>query len=164
MKFNVLLLSLLTAYQVQAQSAKIKLEKVVFHTGACFGSCPVLDAEVSCNRNVKFVAQTVFKAGSRSERDSSKMGSFTGKLSKAEFKMLERIVQDLNPDTLNVKEVTCCDAPVRTLIIYYNKGKRKYIHSMILPEELTPLIAYMEKLPEHATLKKSKQAIVIGDK
>lgn len=161
MKIKILLLSVISILHIQAQTNKLKLEKVVFHTGACFGSCPVLDAEVSCSRKVKFVAQTVFKAGSRTERDSTKMGSFTGKLSKAEFRMLEKIVQDLNPENLDVKEVTCCDAPVRTIIIYYNKGKRKYIHSMILPEELTPLIAYMEKLPEHAKLTKTKTELTI---
>ena len=119
----------------------ILFEKIIYHTTSCFGSCPTIDLEIKNDKSVYLKGQ-FYKNNSMFEVDSSKSGVFIGKLNDALYAELIDILQTCNLKTLSFPERHGADAPVTTLIIYYN-GQRKYLKSMFPPTIADKLIEFL---------------------
>ncbi|AWI26322.1 hypothetical protein HYN49_10650 [Flavobacterium pallidum] len=66
-------------------------------------------------------------------------------------------------DTVSFKGTNCCDAPLKTVIAYYN-GKRKYFETMFPPQEGERLIAILYEISNSENLKATtKRFIFIND-
>jgi len=142
-----------------------KLNKIIFHTSTCLGLCPVYHLQIDNNRQFKLFAETVYRKGSKvSERiiDVNKTGYFTGTVSKDKYKKLIKQLQLCNIDTLTFEDVTCCDAPLITIIVYYN-GKRKYLKSMFPPDSADDLITTLNDICEKSNLHRSKFEFTIEE-
>ncbi len=134
----------------------IKLEKIIFHTGACLGSCPTIHLQIDAKKNVNYFAESVYKKGSRI-KDSSAIGYYKGLMSTINYNKLTMLVQSTHLDTLTYKEVKCCDASLKTIIIYYNNGQSKRITSMFLPQVMSPLVQFLNDTKDKTKLKKTKE-------
>ncbi|MEX6690106.1 DUF6438 domain-containing protein [Danxiaibacter flavus] len=109
----------------------IQFQKLVFHTTTCHGTCNAYHMELNNSRHFKLYAETVYDQDSF-RTDSLDQGYFTGKVTDTLYHKLIAALQTSNLKTLRMKNEFCCDAPIITMIIYFN-GQRKYFKSMSPP-------------------------------
>jgi hypothetical protein len=124
------------------QTIVFKLQKLIFHSSICYGTCPVIDLEIDSNRNIS-INREVYKE--EYETDSILSGNFKGILDYDKYSHLTEQLQSLNIDSLKFPKIVCCDAPVITMIVYYN-GKRKYVKSMLPPKATSGLISFLTEI------------------
>ena len=127
--------------------------KIVFHTTECFGACPVYHMEVNNKKEIKLYVEKAYQKNNFGALDSAKVGNFVGKLSDTTYAKLVRQIKALGVDNMEVQQINCCDAPIKTLIVYHN-GKRRYIRSMIYPQSANPLIEMLYTICATSPLKK----------
>jgi hypothetical protein len=160
---------ILTAFVIStffgcAQSdKKVNLEKIIFHTSMCFGTCPTYHLQVDNNKNVKLYAEQVYKNPrdiSSYENDTEKMGYFVGKISDTTFNKLTNELSEIGLDTLKFDDVNCCDGSLITIIVYYN-GKRKFLKSMFPPEKSNTLISTLYDICKPSNLTKTTGKFII---
>lgn len=133
----------------------IVFEKIIYHTTSCFGSCPTIDLEIKNDKSIYFKGQ-FYKDNSMFITDSIKSGLFAGKLNDTLYEELIDILQTCNLKTLSFPERHGADAPVTTLIIYYN-GQRKYLKSMFPPTIADKLIEFLYRVNTKAELTKTNE-------
>lgn len=133
----------------------ILFEKIIYHTTSCYGSCPTIDLEIKKDKSVYLKGQ-FYKDNFMFEVDSSKSGVFIGKLNDTLYSELIDILQTCNLKTLYFPERHGADAPVTTLIIYYN-GQRKYLKSMFPPTIADKLIEFLYLLNIKADLTRTDE-------
>jgi hypothetical protein len=134
-----------------------KLEKIIFHTSGCYGTCPTYHLQIDSNRKVKLFAETVYIEGSNfreHEIDKDKIGYFSGSISNTTYNKLIKQLQICNIDTLTFGGPDCCDLPIKTIIVYYN-GKRRYLSAMFPPESAYDLISLLDNICENTKLIRS---------
>jgi hypothetical protein len=132
---------------------KIQLDKIIFHSSRCNGTCPSIDLEIDSSKNI-FVNREYYK--SKSNIDIRFSGLFTGSLNPANYTMLIVLLQNCNLDTLKFPDITCCDGIITTIIIYYN-GQRKYLKSMTPPEAANQLILFLNAIGNDKKLVKADE-------
>lgn len=162
MKQAIILFSIvLVFWGCTKTNQKVKLEKIIFHTSSCFGSCPVYHLQIDNNKQIKLHAERVYKEPSDFgyfELDSSKMGYFTGSISDTVFNKLIEELSSIGLDTLVFDGVDCCDGSVITMIVYYNDGKRKFLKSMFPPTHTNQVIETLHNICEKSTLTRTPQS------
>ncbi|MFN8282072.1 MAG: DUF6438 domain-containing protein [Chitinophagales bacterium] len=142
---------------VKTDDKKIQLEKIIFHTSICFGSCPTYHLQVDKDKNIKLYAEHVYKTGGRFyEDDSTKTGYFIGKADDSTFDKLINELNTIGLDSLQFRKANCCDGSIKTIIVYYN-GKRKFMKSMFPPEEANELIDILYDICHTKSLKRSAE-------
>jgi hypothetical protein len=139
----------------------IVFEKIIYHTTSCFGSCPTIDLEIRNDKNV-YLKGEFYKENPMYEIDSIKSGQFIGKLNDTLYNELINILQTSNLRTLTFPEIHGADAPVTTLIIYYN-GQRKYLKSMFPPTITDKLIEFLYFVNERANLTRTNEKRTIEE-
>jgi len=123
--------------------SSINFEKLVFRTTDCFGQCPVLNIQMDKEQNIIYSGEIY--------QDPVLSGDFTGKFSKEDLDTIVHLLRNCQLETLRWRPTSCCDAPMITLIIYYN-DKRKYFKSMFPPKISDDLISFLYKINSKATL------------
>lgn len=139
----------------------IVFEKIIYHTTSCFGSCPTIDLEIRNDKSVYLKGQ-FYNDNSMFETDSIRSGLFAGKLNDTLYDELIDILQTCNLQTLSFPERHGADAPVTTLIIYYN-GQRKYLKSMFPPTVADKLIEFLYLISEKANLTRTNEKRTIEE-
>lgn len=145
---NILILSIFLPFFSIAQVGKgVKLGKIIFHTTECYGFCPVYHLEIDSNKNAKLFSEIAYKSGEKRShiKDSSKIGYFQGRIADTTFKKLVNEIQTIGIDSLTFDGANCCDAPIKTIIIYYN-NKRKYLQSMFPPNKARRLVSLLYEI------------------
>ena len=137
-------------------------DKLIFHTTICFGSCPVYHLEINKNKQLKLFAESVWLSNPEWRDDTTKEGYFTGIVSDTSFKKLSTIINTIGLDTVRYDAISCCDGPIKTIIMYKN-GKRTYLRSMVLPEKLGPLLGVLYEICQNSTLKRAPDKFVIEE-
>jgi Domain of unknown function (DUF6438) len=132
----------------------ITFEKLVFSTTDCFGDCPIIQLEVDQEGRIHYSGK-VYK-------DSTLTGDFTGMVSEQDMATLLRLLKNCQLKTLHWRSWFCCDAPVITLIVYFN-GQRKYFKSMVLPHISNDLIDFLYALNGRATLVRTREKYVFEE-
>ncbi|MDB5228068.1 MAG: hypothetical protein JWN78_2261 [Bacteroidota bacterium] len=117
---------------------------IIFHTSACFGYCPVYHLQVNNDKTARLFAEVVYKNAS-TEIDSSETGYFVGSVSDTLFNKLKIELAKIDLDNLNFDGQDCCDAPIITIIVYYD-GKRKFLRSMFPPAIADNLISVLNQI------------------
>ena len=140
----------------------IKLEKIIFHTSFCFGTCPTYHLQIDSNKQVKLFAEEVYQGKSLFLRDSTKMGYFIGEIPDTTFIKLAEELQSIGIDTLKFDGVNCCDGSVKTIIVYYN-GKRKYLKSMFPPKIAENLIDRLNNICRNYNFKRTTEKFKIEE-
>lgn len=139
----------------------IIFEKIIDHTTSCFGSCPIIDLEIRNDKSVYLEAQ-FYNEDSVFEKDSIKSGLFKGKLNDTIYAELIDILQTCNLRAMSFPERHGADAPVTTLIIYYN-GQRKFLKSMFPPTIAEKLIEFLYLTSERANLIRTNEKRTIEE-
>lgn len=135
------------------EDKSFEFEKLIFHTSACFGSCPVINLELLKNGTFKLNG-TYYKGRSRNSKDSERSGNFTGKLTEEDLKELNDLIVKSRITTLeDTKDgnMFCCDGAVKTIILYHN-GNRNYFKAMFEPRLVRELMGFLYKIDEKAEL------------
>ena len=140
----------------------IKFEKIIFHTKECYGTCPVYNFQVDKKKQVKLNAQVIYNDTSSYQTDTASQGYFTGQLSDRTFEKLIKAIKTCNLRTLKMKNNLCCDAPIKTIIIYFN-GQRKYFKTMFPPIIAHELIATLYDIYIEGNLKKTSEKFKIEE-
>lgn len=156
--FSVLLLGNCTQYK------KIKLEKVIFHTSRCFGTCPAYHSEIDRNQNLLLYSEYVSKTPgiytNLNNPDTSKMGYFVGKVSDNKYQELLNEIENIGLDNLKFDGLDCCDGSIKTIIVYYN-GKGKFLKSMRPPREADRLISILRFIDESTKTQRTDKKFTI---
>lgn len=142
---------------------KVKLEKIIFHTSMCLGTCPSFHLQVDNKKEVKLYAEQVYKnpqdSGSYGT-DTTKTGYFLGILSDTTFNKLTNELCAIDLESLEFDGANCCDGSLITIIVYYN-GRKKLLKSMFPPEKADKLIGILYDICEKSTLRRSSQKFEI---
>jgi hypothetical protein len=144
-----------TLIKTEKHYKPIKLKKIIFHTSICNGLCPAYHLQIDSDKKIKLFAEVVFMIDHK-KLDSNKIGYFSGSISDTTFKNLITHLQMCNIDKLTFDGSTCCDAPLRTIIVYYNR-KRKYLKSMSPPDRAEHLIDYLNYICEYSKLQRTEK-------
>lgn len=134
------------------QDSSFTLDKLIFHTSACFGSCPVINLEISSDKSIRFTGN-YFKDENFNEIDSARYGNFSGQLSDQLYNELIDLIITSKITKMENKQnqVLCCDAAVKTLILYHN-DTRKYYKAMFEPSVLRDLISFLYSINQNLDL------------
>lgn len=149
-------------HQVKTNPAAFKLENITFHTSACHGFCPTYHLQIDSLRQFKLHAEQVYLPGYTRNLDSNKIGYFTGVVDDSSYAWLTGSLETIGLDSLKFDDITCCDAPIITLVILYN-GKRKFLRSMIPPEKATYIIYRLNWICQNSRMKRSRTAFKIDE-
>jgi len=131
---------------VSCKSAQdgFQFEKISYHSGPCFGACPSYHMEIRADKTLRLKGDSLYNKR-MGNRDLSKVGYFTGKVADSSYNKLIAQLRSVGLDTLKFRGPNCCDAPMKTIIVYYN-GKRKYLHAMFPPEHAHGLISVLNDI------------------
>jgi hypothetical protein len=155
---------LLTALLCSCSSQKdtVKFEKIIFHSSRCFGDCPVVHLQVSKDKSIllsklKSTRMAKMVDGKLSERQEE-YEYYTGEISNSLYN--ELVTAIAKTDTVSFKGPNCCDAPMKSIIAYYN-GKRRHIETMFPPEQGEELINVLYKISKSEDLEKTTEKFEI---
>jgi hypothetical protein len=152
-KHLLLLMALFISMASSAQKTSSKslqskvFDKIVFHTGPCFGACPIYHLEISNNE---------------SNENKKKMGYFTGSLDQKKVTQLEQAIKVMGPDTIQFNGPNCCDGPIVSIILYYG-GQKKSFTAMFPPEQAATLINLLNRWCREYAWQRSKTAFTVED-
>jgi hypothetical protein len=146
---------------------KVKLDKIIFHTSRCFGSCPAYHSQIDSNKTLllhaEYVDNTLDIQTDLNNSDSSKMGYFTGQVNDRFYTELVNELENVGLDDLQFDGADCCDGSTKTIIVYYN-GKRKFLKSMFPPKEANKLISILRNICESTNTQRTDKTFQIEDK
>jgi hypothetical protein len=140
-------------------SNRFEFKQLTFHSSVCNGTYPDLSMNIFNDKRIE-LSRTLFKG--KGEEDSTRSGTYKGQLTQTEFDQLLKLIKEVNWDTVSFLEVTCCDRPVKTIIINYN-GKYKRLKSMNPSEDTRELINYLTTLGTQVQLPVYNQPIDFED-
>ncbi len=158
----ILLISLTALLSSCENNKEFKLKKVIFHSSYCFGSCPSYHLQIDDKRNVKFFSETVYKANSAYEEDTSRMGYFVGSIDIKSYNKIDSLIKNIGIDTLNFGHYNCCDGSKKTLIVYHN-WRRIYLKSMFPPQKTDNLLNELYQICERNKLKRTNKTFKIEE-
>jgi hypothetical protein len=139
--------SILFRSKFQFRDNTINWTKIIFHSSHCFGLCPDYSVEIEKNGRIRLT------------NHGGGMGmpvlndNYTSMLSGSERTALENIITYSQLHTLKWKTRLCCDAPVITIIIYFNQ-KCIYLESMWPPVVSASLIRFLSRQFYNRSLQK----------
>ena len=134
-----------------------ELEKLVFHTSTCFGSCPVIHLEILKDGTFKLDG-SYYKSRSYNSKDSERSGKFTGKLKDKDLKELNDLIVKSRITTFEDTKgnMFCCDGAVKTIILYHN-GNRNYFKAMFEPKLLRELVSFLYEIDKKSELVEAEE-------
>ncbi len=151
---------LLFASIAGCQSAKdsFAFEKMTFHSGPCFGTCPSYHMEIRSDKTVLLKGDSLYSK--RGTFDYGRVGRYTARLSDTTYARLLGELRAMGLDTVRFQGPYCCDAPMKTMIVYYN-GKRKYLRAMFPPGHARQLLATLHGIYARSAFTPSEQQFEI---
>jgi hypothetical protein len=148
----------------------IRFQKIIFHSGPCFGNCSILHIEIDSNRNVLYNGYVEYdlmplkkkghKTGVNDKINNDLTGRFTSKLPEKEYNTLIYILSKSKLDQIESSS-TEIDAPSFAFIIYYN-GHKKKLYSPD-PGITEMLLNFFYHIHEKAQLIRTKEEFKIED-
>ena len=143
---STILLGLAVSFQLalhaQTTTKYLTLEKIIYHSSHCNGTCPVIDMEIDSNYNVCLHREIWTGKG---EPDKYRSGNFKGKIDPHAYFNLSAALISSNYVNLKFPPIYCCDGAITTIIVYAN-GKRTRLSSMLPPREADQLIEFLHDL------------------
>lgn len=156
---SLLFIILLASCKPAQETDAFKFEKIMFHTSACFGTCPSYHMEVRNDRTVLLKGDSLrFKR--MPNIDNSRAGNFTGTVNETLYNKMVKDLREIGLDTVKFGGPDCCDGAMKTIIVYYN-GKRKYLRAMFPPSHANELIGTMHKIYAEGDFKPTTQEIKV---
>jgi hypothetical protein len=160
MKTNLLLILIIFFLSCSPKKETVNFEKIVFHTSPCFGNCTIINLQVNKDRSLllskkknSIMPKLINPENSEKKEEYE---YFKGKINDMLYDQL--LTELAKTDTVSFKGINCCDAPLKTIIAYYN-GKRKYIETMFPPKEGENLISILYQISQTENLVKTTEKI-----
>lgn len=159
-RISILVFIILLASCKPAQETDtFKFDKIMFHTSACFGTCPSYHMEVRKDRTVLLQGDSLrFKR--MPNIDNSRVGNFTGTVNETLYNKMLKDLREIGLDTVKFGGPDCCDGAMKTIIVYYN-GKRKYLRAMFPPNHANELIGTMHRIYSEGHFERTDQNIKV---
>jgi hypothetical protein len=117
--------------QEYTADTSLKIEKIVYHTTRCYGTCGIYHMEIDSTGSFKLHAEFIH-SDYNWQGDTAKHGYYKGRVPDSTYKKIIKTLQTCNLRTLRMRSEECCDAPLQTVIVYFN-GQRKYFKTMFYP-------------------------------
>lgn len=124
------------------QAVSFEFSEITFHSSECNGTCPDISMTIYSDKKVK-LSRTIYKM--KGVADTSKSGGFKGFLNQKDFDKLISLLKEIDWENVHFPKVTCCDGPVRTIILLANDEYRKF-KSMSPPDVTEELISFLSNL------------------
>jgi len=135
---KTILLALLVFSSCTAQ--KIVPQKIVFASSRCYGTCPSYRIQINSDKTARMIIDDYFsKPADRETEDTAKQGCYTGIINDSLFNSIINDMNKVGIDSLVSDDRLCCDAPVKTIIIY-SGNKRQFFHTMFPKDKFVSLI------------------------
>jgi hypothetical protein len=136
-----------------------EFEKIIFHTSACFGDCPIYHLEVKNDKKVKLITEKSFRNSKlKLNEPENRIPNYRiGTVNDTMFNQLAAELNTIGLESLEFDGATCCDRPLITIIVYYN-GKRKLLQSMFPPDKANRLIEILYEVSKSNDYQKSNDA------
>jgi len=162
-----ILFIILTTFGCRPTDKKTGLEKIIFHSTGCFGSCPTYHLQLNNDKSFKLFAESVLKRDTVSlnilgKADTTKMGYFIGQSDDTLFQQITTELATLGLDTINFDGPSYTDGSSITLIIYYD-GKRRYLQSYFPTPKADKLISSLYNVCESSPKKRSNEKFKIEE-
>ena len=122
----------------------IRLEKIVFSSTNCYGSCPAMSLEIDNNKQMKFIGS--FHA--------IKKGPHTAALSEEQYNELLKLLAISNLNKLENAGRFNIDLPTFGVEVHYNH-KIRYFQTSFPPLIAFKLVRYLYDLPTKVELKEA---------
>jgi hypothetical protein len=149
-------------FSCSAQKDTVKFEKIIFHSSRCFGACPVIDLQVNKDKSLLLarISATRMSKVINGEDPGGKEETeyFKGTVSDSLY--TELLAELAKTDTVSFKGHDCCDAPMKSIIAYYN-GKRRSIKTMFPPKRGEKLINILYQISKSESLIKTTEKFEI---
>ncbi len=158
-KLLLLLFLILNFYGCNQNKTDISFEKITLYTSMCLGTCPIYHLEIDNDKQIKLFVEEFYIEESF-EKDLSRIGYFTGKLSEKEFLSLMKLLESIDFNESKTIENHCCDGSLKTISIYYN-GKIKVIETMFPSEKTRAIVSFLIDVCEKDQLIKTNEKFVI---
>lgn len=113
-----------------------------YKSGICYGTCPIINCTIENDRTFK-IDKIVFKK--RNKIDTSKSGSFEGKMTNQEWEQFSRFLLHDVMTKNNFPRKNYHDNPMQTITIMRN-GKISQFRSMFPQSKALPFIDFLHKL------------------
>ncbi|QIG88681.1 hypothetical protein G6R40_02905 [Chryseobacterium sp. POL2] len=133
--------------------------KIIVHkiNNDCWGICNEYSVELTNENTFKLKIDNFYKTDSISVQnfiegnpktiDSTKIGSFSGKLNQIDFERISEKINTISFPTIKYESNDCCDGITKRIIYYYDSdNKSRTLESMIFPENIENLIAEIDKI------------------
>ncbi len=148
--------------KTNTDNQSFSFEKIIFHTTACNGFCPIYHLEVTRNKQIRLHTEDAYRRSEKFSftRDSSKIGYFTGTIQDSTYQKLVTELSFMDLNNLAFDNAQCCDGSVITMIVYYN-GKRKILRSMFPPEKALKLIGMLYDICGKSQLMRSTEQFTV---
>ncbi|MBI2257419.1 MAG: hypothetical protein HYU67_00795 [Flavobacteriia bacterium] len=130
----------------------INFEKIIFHSAPCYGSCPVIDVEILKDGSF-YMESKLFKDFSMFDIDTSKTGTFSGKIDPSLMEELMKKAQRCFLEKMENKVDKNSENQVYTYILYYD-GKRKSVQFNQANSILDEINDFFVSFPLQTTMKK----------
>jgi hypothetical protein len=115
--------------------------------------------EIDSNRNIVLTREMYT---SKSSIDKSRSGQFRGTISADDYKEIKDLLLACEITSMQFPPIYCCDAPVQTIIVYYNNN-RKYLRSMMPPEKAHKLIAFLTQIGIQSSFERANSVTSIEE-
>jgi hypothetical protein len=133
----------------------LHIEKIVFHTTRCFGTCGTYHLEIDNNASFKLHAEFIH-SDYNWQGDTLRHGYYKGKVPYTTYNAIIKALQTCNLPTLRMTNQECCDASLLTIIVYFNGGQRRYFKTMFYPVIAREMVRLLREF--------SREAIYYGTK
>ena len=154
-KITTSFLFLTLLFSCKPKQDYFQFEKIVYHTSACFGRCPVVHLEITKDKTARLHGEAVYsKTGGTI--DASRTGYFTGVVADTAFHKLMTELRKIGLDTVKFGGPNCCDGATKTIIVYYN-GKRKYLRAMFPPDHAFPMLSALNDIYSTGRFEKAEE-------
>jgi hypothetical protein len=145
MKIQSLFLTLLYFQSILVfaqKKADVEPDYLNYKSGICYGTCPIINCTIKNDRKVN-IDRIVFKK--RDEIDTSKSGSFEGKLTDQEWKQLSMFLSSGSLTKNNFPRKDCCDNPMQTITIKRSM-KISQFRSIFPQNKALPFIEFLQQV------------------
>ena len=155
-----ILLSLVSRAQITAvNTGKFDFQQLTFHSTECNGTCPAISVNVYSDKTIE-LSRTIYSK--KGVADTTRSGNYKGSLSEKDYGTLLTLLKQVDWGTITFPKVTCCDGPVKTIILTYNDKYKRY-KSMTPPQETRKLIDFLTQLGTQIKLPAYDKAIDFED-
>ena len=142
-----------------SSNEQLTVEKIIYHSSHCNGTCPQIDLEIDSNGNI-FLKREFWKG--KGVTDKHRSGNIEGKIGpKTYFNLVANLIAS-DFTSLKFPPIFCCDGIITTIIIYAN-GKRTILKSMTPPEKARKLISALYDIGTHVDIPPTTKEIKLEE-